>query len=100
MEASNGEPRIGVFICRCGFNIGGVVDVHAVAEYAKNLPHVVFAEEGLYTCSSAGLDSIKKQIETQTEPRHRRILHACNSRVSLPENVRRSRVEQVSLRDG
>jgi heterodisulfide reductase subunit A len=63
MEASKAEPRIGVFICRCGSNIGGVVDVHAVAEYAKTLPHVVFAEEGLYTCSSAGLDSIKKQIE-------------------------------------
>jgi heterodisulfide reductase subunit A len=63
MEANNEEPRIGVFICRCGFNIGGVVDVSAVVEYAKTLPHVVFAEEGLYTCSSAGLDSIKKQIE-------------------------------------
>lgn len=63
MEAGKEEPRIGVFICRCGFNIGGVVDVPAVAEYAKTLPHVVFAEEDLYTCSSAGLDSIKKQIE-------------------------------------
>jgi heterodisulfide reductase subunit A len=63
MEADKEELRIGVFICRCGFNIGGVVDVSAVAEYAKTLPHVVFAEEGLYTCSSAGLDSIKKQIE-------------------------------------
>lgn len=63
MEENKVEPRIGVFICRCGFNIGGVVDVTAVVEYAKTLPHVVFAEEGLYTCSSAGLDSIKKQIE-------------------------------------
>ena len=63
MEANKEEPRIGVFICRCGFNIGGVIDVPAVAEYAKNLPNVVFAEEDLYTCSSAGLDSIKKQIE-------------------------------------
>ena len=63
MEASKAEPRIGVFICRCGFNIGGVVDVPAVVEYARTLPNVVFAEEDLYTCSSAGLDSIKKQIE-------------------------------------
>jgi heterodisulfide reductase subunit A len=63
MVANKEEPRIGVFICRCGFNIGGVVDVSAVAEYAKTLPDVVFAEEDLYTCSSAGLDSIKKQIE-------------------------------------
>jgi heterodisulfide reductase subunit A len=63
MEAGKEEPRIGVFICRCGFNIGRVVDVPAVAEYAKTLPYVIFAEEDLYTCSSAGLDSIKKQIE-------------------------------------
>jgi len=63
MEADKEELRIGVFVCRCGFNIGRVVDVPAVAEYAKTLPHVVFAEESLYTCSSAGLDSIKKQIE-------------------------------------
>ena len=63
MEQNKVEPRIGVFICRCGFNIGGVVDVPAVVEYAKTLPNVVFAEEGIYTCSSAGLDSIKKQVE-------------------------------------
>src|SRR5512138_2189777 len=62
MGASELEPRIGVFVCRCGFNIGGVVDVPAVAEYSKTLPHVVLAEENMYTCSSAGLDSIKKQI--------------------------------------
>ena len=63
MDAGKEEIRIGVFICRCGFNIGGVIDVPIVTEYAKTLPHVVFAEEGLYTCSSVGLDSIKKQIE-------------------------------------
>ncbi len=63
MEANRSEPRIGVFICRCGFNIGGVVDIPVVTEYAKTLPYVVCAEENMYTCSSAGLDSIKKQIE-------------------------------------
>lgn len=57
------QPRIGVFICRCGFNIGGVVDVSSVVEYAKTLPDVVIAEENIYACSSAGLDSIKIQIE-------------------------------------
>jgi heterodisulfide reductase subunit A len=63
IKADKEEPRIGVFICRCGFNIGGVIDVSAVAECARTMPHVVFAEEDLYTCSSAGLDAIKKQIE-------------------------------------
>jgi heterodisulfide reductase subunit A len=45
------EPRIGVFICHCGINIGGVVDVPRVVEYAKTLPNVVYAEHNLYTCS-------------------------------------------------
>jgi heterodisulfide reductase subunit A len=56
----NKELRIGVFVCHCGFNIGGVVDVPEVVEYAKTLPNVVCAEENLYACSSAGLDLIKE----------------------------------------
>ncbi len=44
-------PRIGVFVCHCGINIGGVVDVPAVAEYARSLPNVVHVEENLFTCS-------------------------------------------------
>ncbi|MBW2147696.1 MAG: CoB--CoM heterodisulfide reductase iron-sulfur subunit A family protein [Deltaproteobacteria bacterium] len=47
-----GEPeRIGVFVCHCGINIGGVVNVPEVAEYARSLPRVEFATDGLYTCS-------------------------------------------------
>ncbi|MEM2146564.1 MAG: FAD-dependent oxidoreductase, partial [Candidatus Jordarchaeaceae archaeon] len=45
------EPRIGVFICHCGINIGGIVDVPRVVEYVKTLPNVVYAEHNLYTCS-------------------------------------------------
>ncbi len=45
------EPRIGVFVCHCGINIGGIVDVPSVVEHAKTLPFVVYAEENLYTCS-------------------------------------------------
>ena len=37
------EPRIGVFVCHCGVNIGGFVDVPGVADYAKTLPNVVHA---------------------------------------------------------
>jgi len=44
-------PRIGVFVCHCGINIGGVVDVPAVVEYTKTLPHVVYAADNLFTCS-------------------------------------------------
>ncbi|MFQ6094386.1 MAG: FAD-dependent oxidoreductase, partial [bacterium] len=55
-------PRIGVFICRCGRNIGAVVDVPEVVEYARMLPEVVCAEEFLYTCSQDALEKIKEKI--------------------------------------
>ncbi len=63
METGKEETRIGVFVCHCGFNIGAVVDVPAVVEYAKTLPNVVCAEENLYMCSSAGLNLIKECIK-------------------------------------
>jgi heterodisulfide reductase subunit A-like polyferredoxin len=61
---SNEETRIGVFVCHCGSNIGGYLDVPSVAEYAKTLPHVVHAEDNLYTCSQ---DTIAHIIETTIE---------------------------------
>ncbi|MEM2940173.1 MAG: hydrogenase iron-sulfur subunit [Thermoproteota archaeon] len=57
------EPRIGVFVCHCGKNIGGVVDVVKVTEYARALPNVVYASHNLYTCSDAGQAEIKKVIK-------------------------------------
>ena len=63
METGEEELRIGVFVCHCGFNIGAVVDVPAVRDYAKTLPNVVCAEEDLYMCSSAGLDLLKECIK-------------------------------------
>lgn len=56
------QPRIGVFVCHCGSNIGGVVDVPAVAEYAQSLPGVAHVEANLYTCSEDGLGCIKDAI--------------------------------------
>ncbi len=50
-EVSEEEPRIGVFVCNCGINIGGIVDVPGVREYARSLPNVVHVEDNLYTCS-------------------------------------------------
>jgi heterodisulfide reductase subunit A len=63
METDKEKLRIGVFVCHCGFNIGGVIDVSAVAEYAKTLSNVVCSEENLYMCSSAGLSLIKECIK-------------------------------------
>jgi heterodisulfide reductase subunit A len=55
-------PRIGVFICHCGINIGGYVDVPQVTKYASNLPNVVLADRNLYTCSADTQTIIKNKI--------------------------------------
>jgi NADPH-dependent glutamate synthase beta subunit-like oxidoreductase len=56
------RPRVGVFICRCGINIAGVVDVPAVTEYAGTLPFVEYAAENLYTCSQDTQDAMAQMI--------------------------------------
>ncbi|MBW2709578.1 MAG: FAD-dependent oxidoreductase, partial [Deltaproteobacteria bacterium] len=62
IDVTDADPRIGVFVCNCGINIGGVVDVPAVAEYAKTLPNVVFTDENLFTCSQDTQEKIKTVI--------------------------------------
>ncbi|OGF57649.1 MAG: hypothetical protein A2Z21_02735 [Candidatus Fraserbacteria bacterium RBG_16_55_9] len=62
----DGGPRIGVFVCHCGSNIAGVVDVRAVADYARALPGVVHAENVLYTCSQDNLKHMKQLIEEKS----------------------------------
>ena len=55
--------RIGVFVCHCGTNIAGTVDVRAVAEALKHEPGVVFSTEYQYMCSEAGQNIIKEAIK-------------------------------------
>ena len=59
MDVSEAVPKIGVFVCDCGINIAGVVDVPAVVEYANTLPNVVFAQENLFSCSQDNQDKMK-----------------------------------------
>ena len=61
-EATNGEIRMGVFICDCGLNIAGAVDCAAVTEYAETLPDVVCAVRNKYTCADPGQNEIKNAI--------------------------------------
>ncbi len=61
-DVSREEPRIGVFVCSCGSNIGGFVDVPAVADYARSLPRVGLAEFNLYTCSQDSIRHITEQM--------------------------------------
>ncbi len=71
-------PRTGVFVCHCGINIGGVVDVPGVVEYAKTLPNVVYATDSLFTCSQ---DSAVKMGEAIKEHRLSRVVVAsCSPR--------------------
>lgn len=75
-------PRIGVFVCHCGINIGGVVNVPEVVEYAKTLPNVVYAEDNLYTCSSEGLSKIREGIGKYNT--NRVIVASCTPRTHEP----------------
>ena len=61
-KPSNGEVRVGVFVCDCGLNIAGAVDCAAVSEYAESLPDVVCVVRNKYTCADPGQNEIKNAI--------------------------------------
>ncbi len=63
IDVTQQDPRIGVFVCNCGINIAGVVDVKAVEEYARTLPNVVYAGQNLFTCSQDSQDQMKTTIQ-------------------------------------
>jgi heterodisulfide reductase subunit A-like polyferredoxin len=62
LDVRGEPPRIGVFVCNCGVNIAGVVDVPAVVEQARRLPNVVFAGQNLFTCSQDSQEQMKQVI--------------------------------------
>jgi heterodisulfide reductase subunit A len=62
IDVAGQKPRIGIFVCNCGINIGGIVDVPAVKDYAATLPNVVFTDDNLFTCSQDTQDKIKEKI--------------------------------------
>jgi len=81
-DVSEQEPRIGVFVCHCGINIGSVVDVPSTAEYTKSLPNVVYAEENLYTCSQDTQDHIREMILEHNL--NRVVVASCSPRTHEP----------------
>jgi len=58
----NGGPRIGVYVCHCGLNIAGRVDVQAVVGFAATLPNVAVARDYKFMCSDPGQDLIEQDI--------------------------------------
>jgi heterodisulfide reductase subunit A len=83
-ERSTGDkrPRIGVFVCHCGINISGVVDVPAVRDYAASLPFVEYATDNLFTCSTDTQDVIAKVIREKNL--NRIVVAACTPKTHEP----------------
>jgi heterodisulfide reductase subunit A2 len=79
-EAS--DIRIGVFVCDCGSNIAGYLDMKELVEYSKTLPHVAFVQENLYTCSEGGINEIKVAIPR--ENLNRVVVASCTPRTHEP----------------
>jgi heterodisulfide reductase subunit A len=76
------KPRIGVFVCNCGVNIGAVVRVPEVVEYAGGLPNVVFTQENLFSCSQDALSRLREIIDR--EKLNRVVVAACSPRTHEP----------------
>ena len=76
------ELRIGVFICHCGLNIAGVIDIKELVEYSKTLSDVVYVKENRYTCADPGQDEIRKGIKEHKL--NRVIVAACSPRMHEP----------------
>jgi len=81
-DVSEEEPRVGVFACHCGANIGRVVDIPSVVEYSEGLDHVVHAEEGLFICSTDAAAQISTTIREKNL--NRVVVAACTPRTHEP----------------
>src|SRR3972149_10119868 len=92
-DVTGQAPRIGIFICHCGTNIAGVVDVPEVLEYVKNLPDVVYVENNLYTCSNDTQEKIKKLVEEHNL--NRVVVASCTPRKHEP--LFRNTIREASL---
>jgi heterodisulfide reductase subunit A len=99
------EPRIGVFICHCGHNIAGAVDVEKVAEVASHFPNVEFSTDFMFMCSDSGQSLIKDKVKELNL--NRVVVASCSPRMHEPTfrrvveeaGLNRYLYEQVNLRE-
>jgi len=82
IDVAGQEPRVGVFVCHCGTNIAGVIDVASVTEYARSLPNVVVADHNLFTCSTDSQAKIKAAIKEYNL--NRVVVASCTPRTHEP----------------
>ncbi|MDK2922001.1 MAG: heterodisulfide reductase subunit [Desulfonauticus sp.] len=85
--------KVGVYVCRCGTNIAGVIDVEAVREFAEGLPDVAIARTDVFMCSDAGQEVIKKDIREGLVDRV--VVAACTPRTHEP--IFRAALESAGL---
>ena len=92
-DVSKEEPRIGVFVCHCGANIGRVVNVPSTVEYALTLPNVVYAQEQLFSCAA----NCAKEITDMTKEKglNRVVVAACSPRTL--ESLFRDTVREAGI---
>lgn len=82
LNVAGDRPRVGVFVCSCGTNIAGTVDVKSVAEYAENLPYVEFVTNNLFSCSQDSQDKIGEIIREKNL--NRVVVAACTPKTHEP----------------
>ncbi|MGM0788368.1 MAG: FAD-dependent oxidoreductase, partial [Thermodesulfobacteriota bacterium] len=81
-DVAGDPPRIGIFVCCCGTNIAGVVNVSEVVEFAKNLPGVVYAEQNMFSCAQDTQDKMAQVIQEQDL--NRVVVAACTPKTHEP----------------
>jgi len=104
-DIGNDFPRTGVFICHCGINIGGVIDIDRVVEHARGLPYVAYADDETFTCSADSLERMKEKIGDMGL--NRIVVASCTPRTHEPlfqDTLREAGLnphlfEMVNLRD-
>jgi heterodisulfide reductase subunit A-like polyferredoxin len=104
-EVSDDAPKVGVFVCHCGINIGSIVDVPSVVDYAQALPGVDFAEEYIFTCSTDSQERMAQAIKERDL--NRVVVASCSPRTHEPlfqETLRKAGLnpylfEMANIRD-
>jgi heterodisulfide reductase subunit A2 len=81
-DVADEEPKVGVYVCHCGANIGRVVNVPETVEYAKTLPNVIHAEESLFICSTEAAQ--KLSVSIREKGLNRVVVAACSPRTLEP----------------
>jgi heterodisulfide reductase subunit A2 len=100
-DVSKEQPRIGVFVCHCGANIGRIVNVPSTVEYAMTLPNVVYAQEQLFSCASNSAREITDI--TKEKGLNRVVIAACSPRTLEPlfrETLREAGINQYYFEMG